>query len=85
MARKVQGKLQLPETKSENPQPDRFEYIRAIVEDDELRWEYKLKDGTNNRMSHDDSVRGWSDDEIRKLTRSMLGAGDGDEVEVQHG
>lgn len=48
---------------------ERYDYIRAIVDCGNLCWEYKLKgNSVAGKMSHDEDVSDWSEDDIRKLT-----------------
>jgi hypothetical protein len=56
-----------------------YAYIRAILTDGRLRWEYRLADGPPGRMSHDEDVSEWTHAEIVGLTRSMLSV-DGDDL-----
>jgi hypothetical protein len=68
-----------------------YQYIRASVTvtdmenaEAELAWEYQLE-GTDKvgRMSHDENVYGWTDEEIRSLTRNMLNVDKHDPVEIE--
>ncbi len=48
-----------------------YEYIKAIVDCGELRWEYCLKGSHQvSRMSHDEDVSDYSDEEIIRLVRT---------------
>lgn len=61
-----------------------YEYIRAIVDCGELRWEYKLKAfDVSGSMSHDEDVSEWSDEDIKTVTRMMLDVNDDDPVEIE--
>lgn len=52
---------------------ERYEYIRAIVDGADLRWEYKLAEAAvSGHMDHDEDVSDWSKSDIEKLTVSML-------------
>jgi len=65
-----------------------FEYVRAIVEIDELRWEYKVETSpVQGSMSHDEDVSDYTDDDIIDLTMGMIGVPEEqkDLVEVQYG
>lgn len=50
-----------------------YEYVRAIRDaEGNLRWEYKLHGNISARMSHDDDVSEYSEQDIVRLTASML-------------
>lgn len=52
---------------------ERYEYIRAIVDGADLRWQYKLSEAAvAGHMDHDEDVSGWSKRDIENLTVSML-------------
>ena len=67
---------------------EEYDYIRAIVDDGELRMEYQVK-GLEVAGSdcHEENVTGWSDDDIIECVAMTLGLGDADRkmIEVQHG
>lgn len=66
---------------------ERYEYIRAIVDGEELRWEYKLVDAAvAGHQDHDEDVSGWSKSDIENLTVSMLDvtADDRSKIEVRY-
>ena len=66
------------------PKEQGYEYVRAIRDaEGNLRWEYKMHGNIANRMAHDCDVSEWSDEDVVKLTCSMLDAKP-EEVEVQH-
>ena len=61
---------------------ERYEYVKAIVEDGELRWEWRLVGSSvRGRLAHDENVTGWSDRDIMTVTCLMLDVSD-DEREV---
>jgi len=64
---------------------DHYEYITAeIVEGSQLNWTYKVVGlDTEGSMSHDEDVTGWSDHDIRELTRAMLNVDDDDPVKIE--
>ena len=67
---------------------EHYEFIKAFVEDGQLRWEYRVKGSAKvGRMSHDEDVSDFSDKDIVSLTRNMLDVEDDDpvEIEVIHG
>lgn len=52
---------------------ERYEYIRAIVDGADLRWEYKLKgELVPASIRHDEDVSEFSQRDIEKLTASFL-------------
>lgn len=63
---------------------ERYEYVKAIIDCGELRWEYKLPDGPVNTMTHDEDVSDYSEDDIKDITRSMLGLEDDEEITVEY-
>lgn len=66
-----------------NDESANYEYVRAIVDCGELRWEYKVEDASvPGRMTHDEDVTDYSDDDIRDITRMMLDCPDSQEIEV---
>jgi len=57
---------------------ERYEFVKAIVENGSLRWEYRLEGSTvTTRMTHDEDVSGWEGRDIRQTTYAVLN------VEVQ--
>ena len=73
---------------SQSDDDDRYEYVKAIVEDGgQLRWQHKVFGSEAvGRMRHDESVEGWSDEAIIELTCSMLCVEDDnrDVITVEH-
>lgn len=52
---------------------ERYEWVKAIVCGDELRWEYKLEGSDMiGGQSHDEDVSDWTEEEIKKLTCMSL-------------
>lgn len=63
---------------------ERYEYVKAIIDCDELSWEYRIVGSpVTGKMEHDELVEGWSKREIIDLTRSMLDIPD-DQRDVIH-
>lgn len=63
----------------EEPKP----FCRAIVDCGNLRWEYRHPGAkVEGRMSHDEDVSDFSQEDIIDLTRSMLGLAPEETVEV---
>ena len=65
-----------------------FEYVRAIIIGDELRWEYKINTSpVQGSMSHDDDISDYTDMDIIELTMSMVGVPEEqkDLIEIQYG
>ena len=62
---------------------ENYKYVRAIADCGDLRWEYQLADSdVLGRMSHDEDVSDWSDDDIIHVTRAMLDVPESVPVEV---
>jgi len=65
---------------------DGYEWIKAYIDNGELRMEYKLRGSTVvGRMSHDEDVGDFSDAEIKNLVRGLIDASENDEVEIVYG
>ncbi len=61
-----------------------YEYVRAIADCGELRWEYKISgNDSQGSMSHDEPVDDYSEDDIRDLTVSMLDIPDDKKEEIE--
>lgn len=66
---------------------DGYEYIKAIVDCGELRWEYKVKGGLcPGSMHHEEDVSEYTEEQIIDLTCEVLTVEDNqrDLVEVQY-
>lgn len=64
-----------------------YEFIKAIVSGNSLRWEYKLAGNrVVGRQSHDEDVSNWSEREILDLTYQILDVSEPekDVVQVQY-
>lgn len=62
----------------------RYQYIKAFVDRDTLRWEYRLKGGrVVGKESFDDDVSTWTKEDIIKMTKSYLSVDASDPVEVE--
>ncbi len=63
---------------------EHYEYVRARICCGELSWEYQIKTpgAPQGRMSHDEDVSDYTDDDIKQLTRDMLDCPDDQEIEV---
>lgn len=61
-----------------------YEYVKAIIDCGTLRWEYQiLEEGAPmGRMSHDEDVEGWSDEDIETVTRMTLDVDEAQEIEI---
>jgi hypothetical protein len=69
--------------KKKPTEKEKYEYIRAIVDCGELRWEYKMVGSeVIGRMAHDEDVSQWSDEEIIDVTCAMLDVEDGERDKV---
>lgn len=75
MAKKKQPKKKPAES-------ERYVYVRAIVDCGNLSWEYQLEGGPEKTESHDEDIEHWTDDDIIKLTRSVLCMQPDEKVEV---
>ena len=63
---------------------ERYEYIRAIVDGADLRWEYKLASvAVAGHMDHDEDVSDWSKSDIENLTVSMLDVTSDDRSKIE--
>jgi hypothetical protein len=80
---RAEKELAVEVAEDEGVASEQYEYIRAIVEDGALRWEYKLRGGRNAGMAHDEDVAGWTDEQIRKLTKAFLSVEGDDPVRVK--
>jgi hypothetical protein len=48
--------------KKEQKNPDHYEYIRATIEDGQLRWRYRLNNANvEGSDTHDEDVSSWTD------------------------
>jgi len=62
---------------------EKYEYVKAYIDCGTLRWEYRVVGrDVPGGMSHDEDVDGWSDEEIRELTRTMLDVPEDVHIEV---
>lgn len=72
----------MPRKKKSNP--EHYEYVRAIVNEGKLRWEYRLNgSAVSGHQSHDEDVSGWSDTDIKSISQRMLDVLPDDPVEVE--
>lgn len=66
-----------------DPKLDYPNFCKAFVDDGSLHWEYRV--GNNHavgRQGHDEDVSGWTESDIIKLSRQMLGLNEDASVEV---
>lgn len=62
---------------------EEYEYVRCGVDCGELIRVYKMPNGTEQQMKHDEEVDDYTEKQIKELAVDMLGA-TFDKVEVQY-
>ncbi len=65
---------------------DTYKFVRAVVEDGELHWEYQIDElgAPQGSMGHDEDVSDYSEEEIVEITKQMLDLPSDQTVEVQY-
>jgi hypothetical protein len=70
--------------KKEQKNPDHYEYIRATIEDGQLRWRYRLNNANvEGSDTHDEDVSSWTDREIIELTKTVMTIESDDPVKIE--
>ncbi len=66
------------------PKDDKYEYVKATIREGcNLSWRYKIPDSpVHGSDAYDDTVEGYTDQEIIDLTASYLGVANPECIEV---
>lgn len=70
--------------KRDSGDQEKYDYVRAFVDDGRLSWEYQVTGKRPGRMQHNEDVLGWTEPDIVTLTRRILDVPDDMDVEVSY-